>query len=97
MFEKIVAPSEHVLRPYLEAGLNRFMGAVVPHGIDPAVFNPRSQPFRYDTKKSFKVYEHRDEARAMSLKAAAVTHRDWTWKNAAQTLVSTLCPGCAAA
>jgi glycosyltransferase involved in cell wall biosynthesis len=56
-FEKILAPSHHVLRPYLEAGLDRTRGAVIPHGIDPLIFSPGSPPLRYETKKGFKFLQ----------------------------------------
>lgn len=56
-FDMIIAPSRHVLRPYLEAGLSRRRGAVVPHGVDPAVFSPEATPFRYPTAKGFKFLQ----------------------------------------
>ncbi len=56
-FEKILAPSRHVLRPYLDAGLPRAQGAVVPHGVDPSAFSPESPPRRYPTEKGFKFLQ----------------------------------------
>jgi glycosyltransferase involved in cell wall biosynthesis len=56
-FERIIAPSRHVLRPYLEAGLSPRLGAVVPHGVDPAVFSPESEPWAYPTRKGFKFLQ----------------------------------------
>ncbi|HXP63342.1 MAG TPA: glycosyltransferase family 4 protein [Dongiaceae bacterium] len=56
-FEKILAPSHHVLRPYLEAGLDRTRGAVIPHGVDPLNFSPASPPLRYETDKGFKFLQ----------------------------------------
>ncbi len=56
-FEKILAPSEHVLQPYLEAGLTPARGAVIPHGIDPAVFAPEAAPMAYPTEKTFKFLQ----------------------------------------
>ena len=56
-FDMILAPSCHVLRPYLEAGLSSRAGAVIPHGIDPEVFSPATLPFSYPTKKDFKFLQ----------------------------------------
>jgi len=56
-FQMILAPSQHVLRPYLEAGLGPSRGAVIPHGIDPAVFSPSAPPFSYPTGKRFKFLQ----------------------------------------
>jgi glycosyltransferase involved in cell wall biosynthesis len=56
-FNLIVAPAEHVLRPYVQAGLPRRWGAVVPHGIDPMVFSPHAPPFRYATRRGFKFLQ----------------------------------------
>ena len=56
-FEMILAPAQHVLRPYLEAGLPRRWGAIVPHGIDPAVYSPEAPPFPYATPKRFKFLQ----------------------------------------
>ncbi len=52
-FEKLIFPSEHVLRPYRDAGLNHRQGAIVPHGIDPAIFSPEAKPVRYPSPKQF--------------------------------------------
>ncbi len=57
LFETILAPSEHVLRPYLEAGLSPRRGAVIPHGVDPAVFSPEAPPLAYTTDKRFKFMQ----------------------------------------
>ncbi len=57
VFEVILAPSLHVLRPYLEAGLPASRGAVIPHGIDPAIFSPDQPPLSYPTRKSFKFLQ----------------------------------------
>jgi glycosyltransferase involved in cell wall biosynthesis len=56
-FEMILAPSRHTLRPYLEAGLSRGRGAVIPHGVDPSIFGPDSTPFPYMTGKRFKFLQ----------------------------------------
>jgi glycosyltransferase involved in cell wall biosynthesis len=56
-FERILAPSKHVLQPYIEAGLSPNCGAVIPHGIDPAVFTPASPPHAYVTTKTFKFLQ----------------------------------------
>ncbi len=56
-FEMILAPSQHVLRPYLDAGLPTRSGAVLPHGIDPAIYSPESVPFPYPTGKRFKFLQ----------------------------------------
>jgi glycosyltransferase involved in cell wall biosynthesis len=56
-FDMILAPSRHVLRPYLEAGLGNRQGAVVPHGIDPKEFSPAASPFPYPTEKRFKFLQ----------------------------------------
>lgn len=56
-FELLLAPSSHVLRPYLEAGLARRCGAIVPHGVDPKIFCPESQPLQYPSKKGFKFLQ----------------------------------------
>jgi len=56
-FEKIIAPSQHVLRPYLEAGLSTRTGVIVPHGIDPDIYDPGSHPYNYATSKSFKFLQ----------------------------------------
>jgi len=56
-FESILAPSSHVLQPYLEAGLSPNRGAVIPHGIDPTVFTPASTPRAYATTKTFKFLQ----------------------------------------
>jgi len=56
-FEAILAPSAHVLRPYLEAGLSPNRGATVPHGIDPSVFCPQSIPFHYPTERRFRFLQ----------------------------------------
>ena len=56
-FDMVLAPSEHVLRPYLEAGLSRKNGAVVPHGIDPLIYSPGIAPYEYPTKKRFKFLQ----------------------------------------
>jgi glycosyltransferase involved in cell wall biosynthesis len=52
-FEKIIAPTWHVLQPYLNAGLSRQMGVVIPHGIDPLIYNPMSPPYSYPTHKTY--------------------------------------------
>jgi glycosyltransferase involved in cell wall biosynthesis len=57
VFEKILAPSNHVLRPYLQAGLGPNCGAVIPHGIDPGAFSPQAQPAAYATEKRFKFLQ----------------------------------------
>jgi glycosyltransferase involved in cell wall biosynthesis len=56
-FEMVLAPSWHVLRPYLDAGLPRKRGAVIPHGIDPDVFCQEQPPQPYPTHKSFKFLQ----------------------------------------
>ncbi len=56
-FEMILGPSAHVLRPYIEAGLNPRQGAVIPHGIDPSVFSPEAPALVYPTKKRFKFLQ----------------------------------------
>ena len=56
-FEMVLAPSTHVLRPYLEAGLPPGRGAVIPHGIDPAIFSPEAPPLTYKTQKRFKFVQ----------------------------------------
>ena len=43
--DRILAPSRHVLQPYLEAGLSPRHGTVIPHGIDPWVYAPEVSPF----------------------------------------------------
>ena len=57
LFEKVLAPSWHVLRPYLEAGLARQRGAVIPHGIDPDIFCPEAPPLSFPTDKEFKFLQ----------------------------------------
>ncbi len=57
LFEKVLVPSRHVLRPYLDAGLDPRRGAVVPHGIDPEVFRPEAVPLRFPTDKQFKFVQ----------------------------------------
>ncbi len=57
LFEKALAPSTHVLRPYLDAGLDPHRGAVIPHGIDPEVFRPAAAPLRFPTEKRFKFLQ----------------------------------------
>ena len=56
-FERILAPSWHVLRPYLEAGLSANRGSVIPHGIDPGAFNPQAPPLPYRTAKRFRFLQ----------------------------------------
>ncbi len=56
-FEMVLGPSEHVMRPYYWAGLDRRRGAVIPHGIDPAVFSPDGASFSYPTRKGFKFLQ----------------------------------------
>jgi hypothetical protein len=56
-FEKILAPSQHVLGPYLAAGLSHACGAVIPHGIDPGVFSPEAPPLAYGTDKRFRFLQ----------------------------------------
>ncbi len=56
-FEKILAPSGHVLRPYLEAGLSRLQGAVIPHGVDPAIYSSAAPPFKHPTEKRYKFLQ----------------------------------------
>jgi glycosyltransferase involved in cell wall biosynthesis len=56
-FEMVLAPSWHVLRPYVEAGLAPGRGAVIPHGIDPAVLSPEAPPLAYNTQKRFKFVQ----------------------------------------
>ncbi len=43
--------------PYLDAGLNPACGAVIPHGINPAIFTPEASPLAYPTKKGFKFLQ----------------------------------------
>jgi glycosyltransferase involved in cell wall biosynthesis len=57
LFEKVLAPSRHVLRPYLEAGLDPRQGAVIPHGVDPEVFRHEAAPLRFPTEKKFKFMQ----------------------------------------
>ncbi len=56
-FHSILAPSRHVLRPYLEAGLSPRHGAVVPHGIDPAVYSPQAAPLPCPSKRGFRFLQ----------------------------------------
>lgn len=56
-FDMVLAPSQHVLRPYLQAGLSPRRGGIVPHGIEPAVFWPEAPPFQYPTRKTFKFLQ----------------------------------------
>ena len=56
-FEILLAPSEHVLRPYTGAGWNRFRSGVVPHGIDPSVFYPKCPSIVFPTNKRFKFLQ----------------------------------------
>lgn len=56
-FEMILAPSEHVLKPYRDAGLGSRFGGVVPHGIDPEIYSIKAQPFHYPTRKQFKFLQ----------------------------------------
>ena len=56
-FDKILAVSDHLLHPYLEAGLSPSRAAVVPHGIDPSIFCPQSPPSHYSTSKRFKFLQ----------------------------------------
>jgi glycosyltransferase involved in cell wall biosynthesis len=56
-FEKLLAPSNHVMTPYFQGGLSPYMGAVIPHGIDPLVYNPRASPLEYPTRKKFKFLQ----------------------------------------
>jgi glycosyltransferase involved in cell wall biosynthesis len=53
----ILATSQHVLRLYLEAGLGRTHGPVVPCGVDPLIYSPISKAFSYPTKKGFKFLQ----------------------------------------
>jgi glycosyltransferase involved in cell wall biosynthesis len=53
-YDMVLAPSQHVLTAYLQAGLPRRRGAVIPYGIDPAVYSPEMEPFHYPTRKQFK-------------------------------------------
>ena len=56
-FEKILAPCHHLLRTYMEAGLDRTRGTVIPHGIDPQIFSPESPRICYPTEKKFKFLQ----------------------------------------
>ncbi len=56
-FEMILAPSRHVLQPYLDAGVSSVRAAVVPHGIDTQIFSPWAEPLRYNTAKTFKFLQ----------------------------------------
>ncbi len=57
VFDGVVAPSRHVMQPYFNAGLSPWRGAVIPHGIDPAVFAPGCCPVSYPTGKGFKFLQ----------------------------------------
>jgi glycosyltransferase involved in cell wall biosynthesis len=56
-FHMMLAPSKHVLGPYLNAGLSPSRGAVIPHGVDPQVFSPGAAAFPYPTRKGFKFLQ----------------------------------------
>ena len=53
----ILTPSEHLLQPYLQAGLNRRNGVVVPHGIDPLIYSPEIPAIKYPTRKQYKFLQ----------------------------------------
>lgn len=56
-FEKVLAPSWHVLQSYLDAGLDSTRGVVVPHGIDPLIYSPTASALPYPTGKRFKFLQ----------------------------------------
>jgi glycosyltransferase involved in cell wall biosynthesis len=56
-FDALLAPSRHVLRPYLDAGWSARSAAVIPHGVDPAVYSPIVEPLLYPTRRQFKFLQ----------------------------------------
>jgi glycosyltransferase involved in cell wall biosynthesis len=56
-FEKILGVSPFVLWPFVQAGLGSTQAAIIPHGVDPELFNPERRPTAYPTKKRFKFLE----------------------------------------
>lgn len=54
LIDELWVPSNHVRRCYIDSGINPEKVFVIPNGVNIDAFNPRVQPMKLNTKKSFK-------------------------------------------